>query len=75
MENGVAIVGLGEKFWGLAARTTWSQFGTMKEREKRDPFFILPGKSINNHIFFSLLVNDLIIISKYLGHPFLLLWG
>jgi hypothetical protein len=27
-------------------------------------FFILPGKSINNHILFSLLVNDLIIISK-----------
>jgi hypothetical protein len=27
-------------------------------------FFILLGKSVNNHILFFLLVNDLIIISK-----------
>jgi hypothetical protein len=32
---------------------------------KEGPFlFILPGKSVNNHILFSLIVNDLIIISK-----------
>jgi hypothetical protein len=37
--------------------------------------FILSRKRIINHIFFSLLVNYLIIISKYLGHPFLLLQG
>jgi hypothetical protein len=49
---------------------------TMNEREKREPsFFIFPGKSVNHHIFFTLFVNDLIIISKQLGHPFLFLWG
>jgi hypothetical protein len=43
--------------------------------EKEGPFFILSGEGINHHIFFSLLVNDLIIIPKQLGHPFLFLWG
>jgi hypothetical protein len=38
-------------------------------------FFILSGETINHYIFFSLLVNDLIIIAKYLGHPFLFLVG
>jgi hypothetical protein len=33
-------------------------------------FFIFLGKSINNQILFSLLVNDLVIIAKYLGDPF-----
>jgi hypothetical protein len=43
---------------------------------KKGPFiFIFSGKCINNHIVFSFLVNDLIIISKELSHPFLLLWG
>jgi hypothetical protein len=43
---------------------------------KEEPFlFLLLGEGINHHIFFSLLVNDLIIISKQLGHPFLLLRG
>jgi hypothetical protein len=43
---------------------------------KRGPFiFIFFGKSARNHIFFSFLVNDLIIISKELSHPFLLLQG
>jgi hypothetical protein len=32
---------------------------------KEEPFFfILSGKNVSNHILFSLLVNDLIIISK-----------
>jgi hypothetical protein len=48
----------------------------MKEREKRGSFiFIFSGKCIHNHIVFAFLLNDLIIISKYLSHPFLLLYG
>jgi hypothetical protein len=47
----------------------------MKEREKRDPSFIFLRKCIRNHIVFAFLVNDLIIISKELSHPFLLLQG
>jgi hypothetical protein len=35
-------------------------------------FFIFSGNRINHYIFLSLLVNDFIIIAKYLGHPFLL---
>jgi hypothetical protein len=36
-----------------------------EEKRKEGSFiFILPGKSINNHILFSLLVNYLIIVSK-----------
>jgi hypothetical protein len=45
-------------------------------RSKEEPFFfIFFGKRFNDHIFFSLLVNDPIIIAKYLGYPFLLLLG
>jgi hypothetical protein len=48
----------------------------MKEREKKGSFiFIFPGQCICHDIVFSLLVNDLIIISKELSHPFLLLLG
>jgi hypothetical protein len=35
-----------------------------KERKNKPFIFILPGKSINNPILFTLLVNYLIIISK-----------
>jgi hypothetical protein len=35
-----------------------------EEGEKGPIFFIFSGKSINHYIFLSLLVNDLIIISK-----------
>jgi hypothetical protein len=34
------------------------------EGEKGPVLFIFPGKSINHYMFLSLLVNDLIIISK-----------
>jgi hypothetical protein len=37
--------------------------------------FIFLGQCIHHDIVFSLLVNDLIIISKYLSHPFLLFLG
>jgi hypothetical protein len=40
------------------------------EGENGPIFVIFPVKSINHYIFLALLVNDLIIISKYLGHPF-----
>jgi hypothetical protein len=45
------------------------------EREgKEGPFiFIFTGKNINKKKLFSILVNDLIIIPKQLGHPFLFL--
>ena len=45
------------------------------ERKKQPFIFIFSGKCINNHIVFSFLVNDILIISKELSHPFLLLWG
>jgi len=45
------------------------------ERKKGAFIFIFLGKCICNHIIFFFLVNDLIIISKELSHPFLLLWG
>jgi hypothetical protein len=38
-------------------------------------FFIFPSKGINHHIFFSFFVENLVIISKQLGYPFLLLRG
>jgi hypothetical protein len=42
-----------------------------EEEGKEGPcFFILSGKSVNDHIFVSLLVNDFIIISKHLGYPY-----
>jgi hypothetical protein len=43
----------------------------MNEREEGPFVFIFPGKSISHHTFFALLVKNLIIISKQLGHPFL----
>jgi hypothetical protein len=46
-----------------------------EERKNGSFLFILPRKSISNHILIYLPVNYLIIISKYLGDPFLLLWG
>jgi hypothetical protein len=45
------------------------------EGEKEPFIFIFSRKSVNNHIFFAFLVNDLIIITKELSYPFLLLWG
>jgi hypothetical protein len=45
------------------------------KRKKGSFFFIFSGQCIRHYIVFSLLVNDLIIISKELSHPFLLLWG
>jgi hypothetical protein len=44
-------------------------------RKKGSFVFIFPGQCIRHDIAFSLLVNDLIIISKELGEPFLLLLG
>jgi hypothetical protein len=43
------------------------------ERKKGSFVFIFLGKSVSNHILFSLIVNYLIIISKELGNPFLFL--
>jgi hypothetical protein len=45
------------------------------KRKKGSFVFIFPGQCIRHDIVFSLLVNDLIIISKELSHPFLLLLG
>jgi hypothetical protein len=45
------------------------------KRKKGSFVFIFLGQCIRHDIVFSLLVNDLIIISKELGHPFLLLLG
>jgi hypothetical protein len=45
------------------------------KRKKGSFIFILPGQCICHDIVFSLLVNDLIIISKELSDPFLLLLG
>jgi hypothetical protein len=45
------------------------------ERKKGPFIFIFSGKCIDNHIVFSFLVNDLIIIFKELSHLFLLLWA
>jgi hypothetical protein len=43
----------------------------MKEREKRDPSSSYFRDSASHHyIVFALLVNDLIIITKELSHPF-----
>ena len=39
----------------------WDKEG---ERKKGSFVFMLPRKSVNNHIFFALPVNDLIITSK-----------
>jgi len=46
-----------------------------REGKKGHVFFIFSGKGINHHIFISFFVDDLIIVSKQLGYPFLLLWG
>jgi hypothetical protein len=46
-----------------------------REGKKGPVFFIFPGKGINHHIFFYFFVDDLVIISKQLGYPFLLLRG
>ena len=57
-------------------RTSWSQSGTMKERENMDPsssYFLESASTAT--LSFSFLVNDLMIISKELGHPYLLLRG
>jgi hypothetical protein len=45
------------------------------KRKKGSFVFILPGQCIRHDIIFALLVNDLIIISKELSDPFLLLLG
>jgi hypothetical protein len=45
------------------------------KRKKGSFIFILLGQCIRHDIVFSLLVNDLIIISKELSDPFLLLLG
>jgi len=45
------------------------------KRKKGSFVFIFPGQCIRHDIVFALLVNDLIIISKELSHPFLLLLG
>jgi hypothetical protein len=45
------------------------------KKKKGSFIFIFLGKCIRNHIFFSFLVNDLIITSKELSHPFFLLQG
>ena len=47
----------------------------MKEREKRDPSSSYFRDSASATTFFALLVNDLIVISKELSHPFLLFLG
>jgi hypothetical protein len=48
----------------------------MKEREKKGSLaFIFLGQCIRHDIVFSLLVNDLMIISKEISHPFLLFLG
>jgi hypothetical protein len=46
-----------------------------REGKKGPVFFIFPVKGINHHILFSFFVDELIIISKQLGYPFLLLGG
>jgi hypothetical protein len=45
------------------------------KRKKGSFVFIFPGQCIRHDIVFALLVNDLIIISKELSEPFLLLLG
>jgi hypothetical protein len=45
------------------------------KRKKGSFIFIFPGQCIRHDTVFSLLVNDLIIISKELSHPFLFLLG
>jgi hypothetical protein len=45
------------------------------KRKKGSFFFIFFGQCIHHHIVFAFLVNHLIIISKELSHPFLLLRG
>jgi hypothetical protein len=45
------------------------------KRKKESFVFIFPGQCILHDIVFALLVNDLIIISKELSHPFLLFLG
>ena len=45
------------------------------KRKKGSFFFIFSGQCIRDYIVFSLLVNDFIIITKELSHPFLLLLG
>ena len=47
----------------------------MKEREKRDPSSSYFWDSIRHYIVFSLLVNDLINITKDLIHQFFFLLG
>jgi hypothetical protein len=46
-----------------------------RKRKKGSFFFIFSGQCIYHYIVFSLLVKDLIIITKELNHPFLLLLG
>jgi hypothetical protein len=45
------------------------------KRKKRSFIFIFSGQCIRHNIVFALLVNDLIVISKELSHPFLLFLG
>jgi hypothetical protein len=45
------------------------------KRKKGSFFFIFSGQCICHYIVFALFVNDLIIITKELSHPFLLLLG
>jgi hypothetical protein len=45
------------------------------KRKKRSFIFIFSGQCIRHDIVFALLVNDIIVISKELSHPFLLFLG
>jgi hypothetical protein len=75
LENDVAIVGSTREF-GVLHPFLEKQLDLIlynEGEENEGPSFILSRKSFNKHILFSLLVNDLIIISKYIGHPFLFL--
>jgi hypothetical protein len=83
-------VPLGSQSLGLQLLDQMRTFGILKpfmahnlepieynegKRKKGSFVFIFPGQCIRHDIVFALLVNDLIIISKDLSHPFLLLPG
>ena len=67
LENSLSFDGSGEIFWDLSTipdehlGANWYNKGEGKEGSF---FFIFSRKSINKQILFSLLLNDLIIISK-----------
>jgi hypothetical protein len=52
-------------------KTIWYNEG---EGKNGSFIFIFSRNSVSNHIFFSFLVNDIIIITKEFSYPFLLLW-